>query len=195
MRIVISGIPIDVQKKNIKNMHLQVKPPDGHVVISAPLSVDDKAIEAYARTQLGFIKRSIAQFQDQPRASKRQYVSGETMYIWGKQYFLVFKARIKYKALQDGYDELFGYKISANELINLLNSFVNETNSILCGDYDCYANDKDTLEALADFKDRYKHQVDQIDDIMLEDWLFVVHMFFLKNTDLEENRQAAVQGF
>ena len=43
MRIVISGIPIDVQKKNIKNMHLQVKPPDGHVVISAPLSVDDKA--------------------------------------------------------------------------------------------------------------------------------------------------------
>ena len=92
MRIVISGIPIDVQKKNIKNMHLQVKPPDGHVVISAPSSVDDKAIEAYARTQLGFIKKSIAQFQDQPRASKRQYVSGETMYIWGKQYFLVFKA-------------------------------------------------------------------------------------------------------
>ena len=90
MRIVISGIPIDVQKKNIKNMHLQVKPPDGHVVISAPLAVDDKAIEAYARTQLGFIKKSIAQFQDQPRASKRQYVSGETMYIWGKQYFLVF---------------------------------------------------------------------------------------------------------
>ena len=37
MRIVISGIPIDVQKKNIKNMHLQVKPPDGHVVISAGL--------------------------------------------------------------------------------------------------------------------------------------------------------------
>lgn len=91
MRIVISGIPIDVQKKNIKNMHLQVKPPDGHVVISAPLSVDDKAIEAYARTQLGFIKKSIEKFQDQLRASKRQYISGETIYIWGKQYFLVFK--------------------------------------------------------------------------------------------------------
>ena len=99
MRIVISGIPIDVQKKNIKNMHLQVKPPDGHVVISAPLSVDDKAIEAYARTQLGFIKRAIAQFQEQPRASRRQYVSGETMYIWGKQYFLVFKSRFRTRIL------------------------------------------------------------------------------------------------
>ena len=78
-------------RQNADNGMAQVKPPDGHVVISAPLSVDDKAIEAYARTQLGFIKRAIAQFQDQPRASKRQYVSGETMYIWGKQYFLVFK--------------------------------------------------------------------------------------------------------
>lgn len=92
MRIVISGIPIEVQKKNIKNMHLQVKPPDGHVVISAPNSVDDKAIEAYARTQLGFIKRSITKFQEQPRASKRQYVTGETMYIWGKPFYFVFKA-------------------------------------------------------------------------------------------------------
>lgn len=92
MRIIISGIPIDVQKKNIKNMHLLVKPPDGHVAISAPKSVDDEAIKMYARTQLGFIKRSIAKFQSQPRASKRQYVSGETIYIWGKPYYLIFKA-------------------------------------------------------------------------------------------------------
>ena len=91
MRIIVSEIPIDVQKKDIKNMHLQVKPPDGHVVISAPLSVDDKVIEAYARTQMRFIKRSIGRFQDQSRASKRQYISGETIYIWGKQYYLVFE--------------------------------------------------------------------------------------------------------
>ena len=47
MQIVLSGIPIDVQKKNIKNMHLYVKPPDGHVIISAPLKMDDKAIEIF----------------------------------------------------------------------------------------------------------------------------------------------------
>ena len=39
MQIVISGIPIDIHKKNIKNMHLQIKPPNGQVVISAPLSM------------------------------------------------------------------------------------------------------------------------------------------------------------
>ena len=90
MRIVISGIPIDIQKKNIKNMHLQIKPPVGHVVISAPLSMDDKAIEVYARTNLSWIKKQIEKFQQQPRSAKRQYVSGETMYIWGKQYYLSF---------------------------------------------------------------------------------------------------------
>lgn len=45
MQIVISGIPIDVQKKNIKNMHLYVKPPDGHVIISAPQTIAQKPIE------------------------------------------------------------------------------------------------------------------------------------------------------
>ena len=90
MQIVISGIPIDIHKKNIKNMHLQIKPPNGLVVISAPLSMDDKAIEVYARTNLGWIKKQIEKFQQQPRSAKRQYVSGETMYIWGKQYYLSF---------------------------------------------------------------------------------------------------------
>ena len=90
MRLVVSGIPIEVQKKNIKNMHLQVKPPEGYVVISAPLSMSDKAIEVYARTNLSWIKKQIEKFREQPRCAKRQYVSGETMYIWGKQYFLTF---------------------------------------------------------------------------------------------------------
>ena len=90
MRFVVSGIPIEVQKKNIKNMHLQVKPPDGHVVISAPLSMSDKAIEMYARTNLSWVKKQMEKFQEQLRSAKRQYVSGETMYIWGKQYFLTF---------------------------------------------------------------------------------------------------------
>ena len=90
MKVVVSGIPIDIQKKNIKNMHLQVKPPDGHVVISAPSSMDDKAIEVYARTNLSWIKKQIEKFKQQPRSAKRQYVSGETMYIWGKQYYLTF---------------------------------------------------------------------------------------------------------
>ena len=45
MRIVISGIPIDIQKKNIKNMHLQIKPPDGHVVMNKVSPAFSKAAD------------------------------------------------------------------------------------------------------------------------------------------------------
>lgn len=84
----ISGIPIEVCKKGIKNMHLYVKPPNGNVVVSAPLSMSDEAIERFVRTKTSWIKKQIAKFDNQPRQSEREYVSGETLYVWGKQYYL-----------------------------------------------------------------------------------------------------------
>jgi predicted metal-dependent hydrolase len=91
MTLVISGIPVEVCKKKIKNMHLYVKPPNGKVTISAPLSMSDEAIEHFARTKLGWIKRKTAEFDNQPRQSEREYVSGETLYVWGKQYYLLME--------------------------------------------------------------------------------------------------------
>ena len=87
----ISGIPIEVCKKNIKNMHLYVKPPNGNVVVSAPLSMNDEVIERFVRTKTSWIKKQIAKFANQPRQSEREYVSGETLYVWGKQYYLQTK--------------------------------------------------------------------------------------------------------
>ena len=84
----VSGIQIEVSKKKIKNMHLYVKPPDGKVTLSAPLSMRDEAIERFARTKVSWIKKQVAKFDNQPRQSEREYVSGETLYIWGKQYYL-----------------------------------------------------------------------------------------------------------
>lgn len=84
----ISGIPIEVYKKKIKNMHLYVKPPNGNVVVSAPLSMSDEAIERFVRTKASWIKKQVAEFDNQPRQSEREYVSGETLYVWGKQYYL-----------------------------------------------------------------------------------------------------------
>ena len=99
MQIVVSGIPVEVHKKDIKNMHLAVKPPDGHVVLSSPKSVDDKAIEMYIRINLRWVKNQIEEFRSQPRSGKRQYVSGETIYFWGKQYFIKFVPNNKKNSL------------------------------------------------------------------------------------------------
>ena len=88
MTLNISGIPIEVCKKNIKNMHLYVKPPNGNVMVSAPLSMSDEAIERFVRTKVSWIKRQVEKFDNQLRQSQREYISGETLYVWGKQYYL-----------------------------------------------------------------------------------------------------------
>jgi predicted metal-dependent hydrolase len=87
----ISGIPIEVCKKSIKNMHLYVKPPNGKVMVSAPLSMSDEVIERFLRTKASWIKKQIGKFDNQPRQSAREYVSGETLYVWGRQYYLQTK--------------------------------------------------------------------------------------------------------
>ena len=88
MQIEISGITIDIQKKNIKNMHLAVLPPDGKVRVSAPMHLSDESIAMFVRTKLGWIKKQQEKFANQPRQSEREYISGETLYVFGKQYFL-----------------------------------------------------------------------------------------------------------
>ena len=84
----ISGIPIEVCKKDIKNMHLYVKPPNGNVVVSAPLTMSDAAIERFVRTKASWIKKQVAKFDNQPRQSEREYVSGETLFVWGKRHYI-----------------------------------------------------------------------------------------------------------
>mgnify|MGYP000047820164 FL=1 len=99
MQIVVSNISVEVIRKNIKNMHLSVLPPDGRVRVSAPTQLTDEAITMFVRTKLGWIKKQQEKFQQQPRQSERQYVSGETLYVWGKQYFLQMEYSYKGNAL------------------------------------------------------------------------------------------------
>lgn len=103
--------------------------------------------------------------------------------------------RIKYRAILGNYDGLFGEEITANEIVKLLDGFVDEANQIIEGHYDEYIDNTETAEAVQDFKNRYSSKIENSHDIMLEDWFLVVHIFFLKNIDLMEHRISAIQGF
>ena len=89
MQIMVNGIEVSVTKKAIKNMHLYVKPPDGHVEVSAPANLSNESIEMFIRTKIGWIKRQQEKFEQQPRQTAREYVSGEALYVWGRQYYLL----------------------------------------------------------------------------------------------------------
>lgn len=86
--IILNNIEIQVTKKKIKNLHLSVMPPNGSVKISAPIEVSDDAIIAFASSRFGWIKAQIATFENHERESKREYVSGESFYLFGRRYLL-----------------------------------------------------------------------------------------------------------
>ena len=86
--ITVSGVPVEVVRKDIKNLHLGVYPPNGRVRVAAPLIVSDEAVRLAVIDKLGWIRRQRAAFADQPRQSKREMVSGESHYFLGRRYRL-----------------------------------------------------------------------------------------------------------
>lgn len=88
MQLLIDGIEIDIVRKNIKNIHLSVLPPDGKVRLSLPFSVNEEAALLFARSKISWIVKQIEKFENQPRFTIREFVSGENLYVFGKLYKL-----------------------------------------------------------------------------------------------------------
>lgn len=87
-RIAVAGLDVDIVRKDIKNLHLGVYPPDGHVRVAAPLAVSDEAVRLAVIDKLAWIKRQRAKFIEQPRQSRREMVNGESHYYLGRRYRL-----------------------------------------------------------------------------------------------------------
>ena len=87
-QITISGISVEVVRKDIKNLHLAVYPPTGRVRIAAPLRVNDEAVRLFVVSKLAWIKKHQEQFESQERQTVRNYVSGESHYYQGERYLL-----------------------------------------------------------------------------------------------------------
>ncbi len=87
-KIKVSGLVVDVVRKNIKNLHLAVYPPVGRVRVAAPLRVSDEAVRLAVITRWAWIKRQQAKFSKQERQSEREYVTGESHYFQGQRYRL-----------------------------------------------------------------------------------------------------------
>lgn len=91
MEIQVEGIPVTVEKKKIKNMYLRVLPPDGRVSVSAPRTMKNEFIQAFVLTKISWIKKQQMKLHnqlEQPQTVQRQYASGETVCLWGRNYKL-----------------------------------------------------------------------------------------------------------
>lgn len=77
-----------VVRKPIKNLHLSVLPPNGKVRVTAPQTMKDESIHALLALRLPWIKKQQGRFSGQERQTKREYVSGESHFFFGKRYRL-----------------------------------------------------------------------------------------------------------
>lgn len=86
--ITVNNIEVQVVRKDIKNLHLAVYPPDGRVRVAVPLHITDDNVRLAVITKLSWIKKQQAAFKAQPRQSAREMVSGESHYFLGRRYRL-----------------------------------------------------------------------------------------------------------
>jgi predicted metal-dependent hydrolase len=86
--IEVSNIRVEIVRKNIKNLHLGVYPPDGRVRVATPTHVTDDNVRLAVISKLAWIKKQRAGFQAQPRQSEREMISGESHSLFGRHYRL-----------------------------------------------------------------------------------------------------------
>ena len=84
----LGNITIDVEKKDIKNIHLSVYPPNGKVRIAAPEYMELDTIRVFAINKLEWVKKQQATFKNQVRETPREYIEKESHYFQGERYLL-----------------------------------------------------------------------------------------------------------
>ncbi|WP_291319564.1 SprT family zinc-dependent metalloprotease [Desulfonatronospira sp.] len=84
----LNDIPVEIVRKDIKNLHIGVYPPSGRVRVSAPLHMNDEAIRVALVSHLSWIRKKLSQFVQQVRQWKREMVTGESHFFQGIRYRL-----------------------------------------------------------------------------------------------------------
>lgn len=92
--------------------------------------------------------------------------------------------RIIFNARAGKYDPLFNGKMSGEQIEETFLNLAEWANAISRGECDSVVTTEE-IPLLEDFKRRYSKKVEHYYDVGLEDWLFILHIFFLKNDDLK----------
>ena len=86
--IQLGDLSIAVTRKDIKNVHLSVHPPDGRVTLVAPKATRLEVARAYAICKLGWIREQQKKLANQARETPRQFIDRESHYLWGRRHLM-----------------------------------------------------------------------------------------------------------
>lgn len=86
--IKLGEVSIAVTRKDIKNVHLSVHPPNGRVTLSGPRATRLEVARAYAISKLGWIRDQQKKLANQARETPRQFVNRESHFLWGRRHLM-----------------------------------------------------------------------------------------------------------
>ena len=75
----------ELLRKDIKNLHISVYPPNGTIRVSAPRAFDKSKIESSLLRKMTWIRKQKKALIEQPRQTPRKAVSGEDYYLQGRR--------------------------------------------------------------------------------------------------------------
>lgn len=92
-RIKVGDLTIGMIRKDVKNVHLSVHPPDGKVTLVVPLTTRTDAARAYVISRMGWIRKHQERFEGQAREMPRRYMTRESHSLLGRRYLLTVVER------------------------------------------------------------------------------------------------------
>ncbi len=107
--MMVSGIAIDVIRKDVKNLNLRIKP-DGQVRISCPAGTREESIRQFANSKMSWIKRHLSSFQKKKPPRKLHYITGENHLFFGRLFRLnIVERHVKPAVKISGQDSITMY--------------------------------------------------------------------------------------
>ncbi|KTC90806.1 M48 family metallopeptidase [Fluoribacter dumoffii] len=91
MIIEIDGIPIEILRKKIKNMHLRIYPPDGLVKVSAPQRLSEQLIRQSLASKSTWIHQQRERIRNRSAGEECTFATGSTVPFLGKKYLLIIE--------------------------------------------------------------------------------------------------------
>lgn len=86
--IEIDGITIELVRKRIKNLHIRVSPPSGHVRVAAPTRMSSETIRQAVVERLEWIRKHQTRFANLEPQTPLEFMTGEIHHFMGKPYRL-----------------------------------------------------------------------------------------------------------
>ena len=86
--ISILDVEVEIFRKDIKNIHLRVYPPEGFVRATVPFDMDRDAIRLFLVKKISWIRKQQEDFRKVERQTPRDFLRRESHYFLGLRYLL-----------------------------------------------------------------------------------------------------------